>query len=473
MEVPELSGLVQLLHICPEHYILDMNGCWSKVLAEALHRGLSQSHINLPPGLLVANTCHPDQLESLCAEVPGYLRAPVVFTCCQPHRFPQISTVRDPRKDDVRFTGERVLSFDSVVCEVTCSSKTRQPWHMHPLQLRSLQRGLQFLSPGGKLMYVTRCDNPIENEAVVATCLASQGVKLIPISAVFESQLFDPGRVSWSVPSPENDHSYHSWEEVPHRLRGGKILQTMFPPDPISELQKCVHVSKGSQHLFVALFQKSTAITTSTPQRMPVDDVDEKPLNVRPGANVIVKSNGAPAVIVGAGQKAFKGLIKIRYPDQTTYHVELEHLEIERTSVLVRLLELQNLQQILLGISTLLLAVWNRSRLWRMLRKPPSLFNLSLSLLLSLFAWRFLHRMASANVAVTGSQSKAQRGFVDHPKGSRLVKRCAKVPQAVLAFARFFGIACPEIEAADGAGMVLQNLCYRQVVETKMRKVKG
>jgi len=467
MEALELGGLVQLLNICPEHYVLDMNGCWSKVLAEALHRGLdgldsqSSPHINLPAGLLVANTCHPEQLESLCAEVPGYLRAPVVFTCCQPHRFPQISTVRDPRKgDDVRLTGERVLSFDSVVCEVTCSSKTRQPWHMHPLQLRSLQRGLQFLSPGGKLMYVTRCNNPIENEAVVATCLASQNVKLISISAVFESQLFDPGCVSWSVPSPENDHSYHSWEEVPHRLRGGKILQTMFPPDSISELQKCVHVSKGSQHLFVALFQKSTAITTSTPQRMPVDDVDEKPLNVRPGANVIVRSTGAPAVIVGAGQKAFKGLIKIRYPDQTTYHVELEHLEVERISVLVRLLELQNLQQILLGISTVLLSVWNRSRLRRMLRKPPSLFNLSLSLLLSLFAWRLLHRMASAG-AVTGSRSKAQRA-ADHPKGSRLVKRCAKVPQAVLTFARFFGIPCPEIEAADGAGMVLQNLCYRQ-----------
>ena len=244
------QALVALLDVSPQHRLLDMSGTCSGTLAEALHGAGGQ----VPPGLLIANAPRPELLDALLAEVLPKFRSPVVFTCCPPQSFPQIAAAKDPITQELQVR-EVALKFDRIICGVNCSqsSKKHQPWHMHPLQLRTLQRGLQSLAPGGKLIYLTQGSNCIENEAVVAACLSSQAsqlqLKLIPASHHWPSisgWSISDGHISWNVPSPDrkNACSFTSWEEVPQVLRGGKILQTMFPPTStaeltISELQKC------------------------------------------------------------------------------------------------------------------------------------------------------------------------------------------------------------------------------------------
>lgn len=209
-------ALVALLDVSPQHRLLDMSGTCSGSLAEALHaagpgRGLSLSG-QVPPGLLIANAPRPELLDALVAEVLPKFRSPVVFTCCPPQSFPQIAAAKHPVTQEPPEVREVVLKFDRIMCGVNCSqsSKKHQPWHMHPLQLRTLQRGLQSLAPGGKLIYLTQGSNCIENEAVVAACLSSQAselqLKLIPAShhwTPVSGWPISDGHISWNVPSPD------------------------------------------------------------------------------------------------------------------------------------------------------------------------------------------------------------------------------------------------------------------------------
>ena len=227
--------------------------------------------------------------------------------------------------------------------------------------------------------------------------------------------------------------------------------------------------NKGSNNLFLALFEKSSVRRPQLPPSIP--SAREEPSEVAAGSRVVVKTTGAPAVVVGAGQRAFKGLIKIRYPDNSTYHVELENLRLQR-----HLLTSDVLMTMFFG--SLLLASWNPQLLWRILnpgvlrvvlgvaralreRKVSSSFNLSslsLFVLVALFSWRLVPRRP----AEYGPNPSSPVG---NRPASRLVKRCRKVPQAVLAFSDFFGLACSEFPVNEHPRLVhLANLCYRQAL---------
>ena len=289
-------SVASLLNIVPGQRVLDLTGTKSLELAEALQS-------EAPDGLLVANN----------ATVPQQLCGVVAFTKCPPQRFPELYEA----------SGE-VLKFDRVACHMASSGDEArlQPWHMHPLQLRALQRGLKALAVGGRLLYSTLSSNVIENEAVVASALATSEAVLLELN--WKDWQPEAVRLTWSVPDPRSNAHFDSWEEVPSKARG-KVLRTMFPVS-VEGLQRCLRASNGSAafqapsgfcflrdsspaqaSIFMAVFEKRPASTSKAVAKVVAPEVSDTLAGFPPGSRVRVKSNGAPAVIVGPGQKAFKG----------------------------------------------------------------------------------------------------------------------------------------------------------------------
>lgn len=54
--------------------------------------------------------------------------------------------------------------------------------------------------------------------------------------------------------------------------------------------------------------------------------------SIRAGSAVTVRSTGDPATVLGPGLGQYEGLVKIRYPDRSTYHVQEEDLELREQS---------------------------------------------------------------------------------------------------------------------------------------------
>ena len=240
--------------------------------------------------------------------------------------------------------------------------------------------------------------------------------------------------------------------------------------------------TNGSSHFFLAIFQKAdrSLPQVPAPSAATMDGIGDPQATLATGTRVLGRATGAPAVVVGPGQRAFKGLVKIRYPDRSTYHVELEDLELQTGTW--QLLRSHGYKLAMAGMASLVLSRvtdWNRLYLWRSLWSPsrlllllfgaramrgkvPSVFHLSVSFLVAFVAWRLLQRKQLQR-PVSGRGPGAHS--LESRPGSRLVKRCAKVPDAVVSFADFFGLECPKIPASPGNHMGLlhlPDLCYRQ-----------
>lgn len=168
----------------------------------------------------------------------------------------------------------------------------------------------------------------------------------------------------------------------------------------------------------MAIFEKRPSSTSKAAAKVVAPEFSDTSAVFPPGSRVRVKSNGAPAVIVGPGQKAFKGLVKIRYPDHSTFHVEIDQLE--RPNMAVRLA---------LGLSIVSLVALHRFRwlgpwLWR--------FRWRLLLAAWLLAWRLRVKPPR--------RSKAPK-----PKPSRLLKPCEHIYPAVRDFCSFYAVQLPPL----------------------------
>ncbi|CAE7254617.1 NSUN2 [Symbiodinium natans] len=188
------------------------------------------------------------------------------------------------------------IDFGHILADVPCSGdgtarknshvfrtwSRREAIELSSLQRRILLRGLYLLPPGGTLVYSTCSLNPLENEAVVLSCLRRwnsthvQGRVKLPVRLVDGREMLkgrcalqpSPGLTSWVVPAPQRGGPFFSsWEEVPEELRNAErfaLRPEMFPAGEANaeELSKCIrfyphHSNTGG--FFVAVFKKAPA----------------------------------------------------------------------------------------------------------------------------------------------------------------------------------------------------------------------
>jgi 16S rRNA (cytosine967-C5)-methyltransferase len=87
--------------------------------------------------------------------------------------------------------------YDLILCDVPCTGTgtiARNPEirfrvseaeiaRQHARQVKILERALEGLAPGGRLLYSTCSLEPEENEAVVAACAGRSGISVVPLDA--------------------------------------------------------------------------------------------------------------------------------------------------------------------------------------------------------------------------------------------------------------------------------------------------
>ncbi len=201
-------------------------------------------------GMVVANDSNRSRLLTVArrSRMLGSAKAALILNSSDGRYFPALR----------KWAGYK-LKFDYVLADVPCSgdgtlrklsSKEWTRWNvhhhltLHKLQVRLLQRSLELVKKGGRVVYSTCSLDPIENEAVVASAIASMGgpslYRIVQPPTYLEdgaSQpfLYTDGASTWIVPHPKfdgikNSIVYESYDQVPENLREKHIQPSMFPP---------------------------------------------------------------------------------------------------------------------------------------------------------------------------------------------------------------------------------------------------
>lgn len=434
-------------------------------LLAAFSDGLDEGVV--PSGLLVLNEPDTQALRKLTCKLETLPRSPLVFTRCDPQKMPMLFTSSTGHGFAPWTQGQFVLGFDRILCDVPCAHHSKHDaLRLHLSQVRTLQRGLQLLSPGGCLVYATRSEHAVENEAVVATALSTLGTdcRVDLVDGIGDRISFPhcDGLECWSVPGPSRQPYaggrrpggglvFKDFEDVPPKLRGRQIRATMFPPRTDksqglwvrSQLRRCVRVLSGDSGppCFIAVFASRKQVVSR--------EVGTCMQDIRSGSRVVVRSTGAPAVVIGPGSKAYEGLVKVRYPDRSTYHLPANDLKLAEPGTLKIVATTGNLSiyaAVFLNVIGLLVV-----------RFCPRWMTRSLVMLVvsTLFASR-LNKRSAANKpahAIPGTRVP----------GSRLVKGFGTTPELVVRFCEWFGLFTDKAAASD-AGVVAfpcSSLCYR------------
>lgn len=281
------------LGVEPHHLVLDLcaaPGSKTSQMLEVMHWPQSDAPDSPPTGLVLANELQWRRANMLAHQV-GRLGSPcMVVVNCDAQFFPDM--LSRPTESGAR----EPLRFDRVLCDVPCSGdgtlrKTPYIWKswtvrdglcLHIRQLAILNRGLELLRVGGRIVYSTCSLNPIEDEAVVAALLHRHGaaVELVPPPGNLGEQIKSSGGLAtWVVPNPEKEGEfYQDFQSVPAEARAGKVKihASMFPPfGDFAERWEAVrgNCRRLLPHLmdtggfFVAAFEKRAELAPSAKAR--------------------------------------------------------------------------------------------------------------------------------------------------------------------------------------------------------------
>lgn len=249
-----------LIDIKPHHAVLDMcaaPGSKTAQLVEALH---TEDENGAPSGFVMANDSDYKRSHMLVHQVKRLNSPNFMVVNHDAQMFPRI-----------RLDGsEEYLKFDRILCDVPCSGdgtmrKNVNVWKdftvgnalgLHPLQVNILNRGLQLLKKGGRLVYSTCSLSPVENEAVVAAALRKWGdqIRLVNCDNELPGLIRRNGISDWKVFGKDMNLRERGAEDVP---------ETAFPPTEEEaaafNLQNCVRVYPHLQNtggFFITVFEK-------------------------------------------------------------------------------------------------------------------------------------------------------------------------------------------------------------------------
>lgn len=101
---------------------------------------------------------------------------------------------------------------------------------LHKLQVMILERGIQMLKIGGRLVYSTCSFNPVENEAVIAEMLtrANGAVEILDLTSEMPELKASAGLDTWRVMDSEGNF-YDDFEQLSAKEKV-RLAGSIFPP---------------------------------------------------------------------------------------------------------------------------------------------------------------------------------------------------------------------------------------------------
>ncbi|KAG0002156.1 hypothetical protein BGZ65_002881, partial [Modicella reniformis] len=261
-----------LLDIQPQHWVMDMCAAPGSKTAQIIELVHSNEQYKVVPDyrrshMLIHQT---KRLQSPC----------LIVTNHDASMMPSLKLAPNKSGESLPF------KFDRVLADVPCSGdgtlrKNPLVWRswahggamgLHQTQINILQRGVQMLKVGGRIVYSTCSLNPMENEAIVAEMLnrANGSLELVDVSNELPELKRHPGLSDWKVFSKDGQ-VIDKMEDLSKDIKG-RFHPSMWPPKNAGELrlERCLRIYPHLQDtggFFVAVFKKTGPFVASDTTR--------------------------------------------------------------------------------------------------------------------------------------------------------------------------------------------------------------